>query len=73
MTARDTMEDATGDGRVGVKVVVVDDATVIRESLPALLPALSFTGSFANVEAMLRGSAEGRAKRFMRATVHAIE
>lgn len=58
MTARDTLEDATGDGRVGVKVVVVDDATVIRESLPALLPALSFTGSFANVEAMLRARPE---------------
>lgn len=33
---------------------MVDDATVIRESLPTLLPALDFTGAYANVEALLR-------------------
>lgn len=51
-----TPHDAPADA--AVRVVVVDDATVIRESLPALLPGLSFTGSFANVEAMLRARPE---------------
>ena len=41
-----------------IRVVVVDDATVIRESLPALLPDLEFTGSFANVESLLRARPE---------------
>ncbi|WP_353950893.1 response regulator transcription factor [Knoellia sp. S7-12] len=36
-----------------VRVAVVDDATAIRESMAALLPSLTFTGSFANVESML--------------------
>ncbi len=48
---------APADGST-LRVVVVDDATVIRESLPALLPDLDFTGSFANVEAMLRARPE---------------
>lgn len=36
-----------------INVAVVDDATVIRESLPALMPDLTFTGSYATVEALL--------------------
>ena len=34
-------------------VAVVDDATVIRESLPALMPRLAFAGGWSTIEAML--------------------
>lgn len=34
-------------------VAVVDDATVIRESLPALMPGLRFAGGWSTIEAML--------------------
>ena len=36
-----------------ITAVVVDDATVIRESLPALMPAIAFLGSYARVEGLL--------------------
>lgn len=54
MTAEPTPEGDLPD----VRVAVVDDATVIRESLPLLLPALTFTGSYPNVESLLRAAPE---------------
>jgi DNA-binding NarL/FixJ family response regulator len=36
--------------------IAVDDATVIRESLPIMLPQLTFVGSYATVEQMLQES-----------------
>lgn len=45
----------TGDAERGTAVtaLVVDDATVIRESLPALMPAIDFVGGYARVETLL--------------------
>ena len=36
-----------------VRALVVDDATVIRESMPALMPGIDFVGQYSRVEALL--------------------
>ena len=36
-----------------VRALVVDDATVIRESMPALMPGIDFVGQYSRVETLL--------------------
>lgn len=48
------MTETTGPSTATVTAVVVDDATVIRESLPALMPEIDFVGSHTRAETLLQ-------------------
>lgn len=53
MTAPGGMTPPTADDATRVSALVVDDATVIRESLPTLMPGIDFVGAHARVETLL--------------------